>query len=84
MKKVYCKVSSLNDLKKLISQKQDIVCVERNLFNPNGYITYHSIYDLNINDIVALEKSENNGCVTPYEWVLWNGSNVSFPDENSD
>ena len=39
MKKVYCKVSSLNDLKNLISQKQDIVCVERNLFNPNGYIT---------------------------------------------
>lgn len=82
MKKVYCEVSSLNELKNLISKKQDITCVERNLFNPNGYITYHSIYNLNVDDIVALEKSENGGCVAPYEWVLWNGSNISFPDEN--
>ena len=44
---------------------------------------YLAILDPSKNkDIVALEKSENGGCVAPYEWVLWNGSNVSFPDEN--
>ena len=82
MKKVYYQISSLHELKNLIEQKENIICIEKNLFNPNGYITYYSIYDLNVNDIVALEKSENGGIVAPYEWVIWNGLTVSFPDEN--
>jgi len=72
MKKVYCQITSLSKLKKSIEKKKNIICIERNLFNPDGYITYHSIYDLQNNDIIALEKSENNGIVTPYEWIIWN------------
>lgn len=81
MKKVYCKVLSLEQLKINISENKEIVCIERNAFNPNGYKTYHSIYDLEINDIVALERIDNDSnIVYPYEWVIWNGYNVTFPN----
>ena len=80
MKKVYVNISSLEELIDNIAKNKEIIYVERNIFNPNGYETKYSIYDLDINDIVALEKMDKDSkIVFPYEWVVWNGITVVFP-----
>jgi len=70
MKKVYIYTPSVTDLLKKINKKEKIIGIEFNLFNPNGYETFHSIYDLEVNDIVALYKDDTK---TPYEWLKWDG-----------
>ena len=39
MKKVYVNISSLEELIDNIAKNKEIICVERNIFNPNGYET---------------------------------------------
>lgn len=70
MKKVYIYTSTISHLLKKIKNKENIIGIEYNLFNPNGYETFHSIYDLEVDDIVALYKDDNK---SPYEWLKWNG-----------
>jgi hypothetical protein len=70
MKKVYVYTPSTSQLLKKINKKEKIIGIEYNLFNPNGYETFHSIYDLEVDDIVALYKDDNK---SPYEWLKWNG-----------
>lgn len=70
MKKVYIYTPNVTDLLKKIKNKETIIGTEYNLFNLNGYETFHSIYNLEINDIVALYKDDTK---SPYEWLKWNG-----------
>jgi hypothetical protein len=70
MKKIYILSPTVKDLLKKIKNKESIVGIEYNLFNKNGYETFHSVYDLNVDDVVAIYKDENK---SPYEWLKWNG-----------
>ena len=70
MKKVYIYTPTISHLLKKIKNKENIIGIEYNLFNPNGYETFHSIYDLEVDDIVALYKDDNK---SPYEWLKWDG-----------
>jgi len=70
MKKVYIYTPTVTNLLKKIKNEETIIGIEYNLFNPNGYETFHSIYDLEVDDIVALYKDDNK---SPYEWMKWNG-----------
>jgi len=70
MKKIYVYAPSTSYLLKKINKKETIIGIEYNLFNPNDYETFHSIYNLEINDIVALYKDDTK---SPYEWLKWNG-----------
>ena len=70
MKKVYIYTPTVRHLLKKIQNKENIIGIVYNLFNDNGYETFHSIYDLEIDDIVALYKDENK---SPYEWLKWDG-----------
>tara|TARA_B110000285_G_C14923278_1_gene513655 strand:- start:3 stop:239 length:237 start_codon:yes stop_codon:yes gene_type:complete len=71
MKKIYIQSDSIRSLMKKLKQQTTIIGVEYNVFNPNGYETFHSIYDLEVNDVVAIYKDPNTK--TPYEWLKWNG-----------
>ena len=73
MKKIYIYSPSIKDLLKKINKKEKIIGTEYNLFNPNGYETEHSIYNLEVNDIVALYKDDTK---SPYEWLKWNGQTL--------
>jgi len=80
MKKVYVNVSSLEKLRDNIAKNKKIICIERNAFNPNGYETKYSIYDLEVGTIIALEKMDKDSkIIFPYEWVVWNNITVTFP-----
>ena len=70
MKKVYIYTPTISHLLKKIKNKENIIGIEYNLFNPNGYKTFHYIYDLEVDDIVALYKDDNK---SPYEWLKWDG-----------
>lgn len=70
MKKIYVFCDNISKLFQNIKNKEQIIGSEYNLFNPNGYETFHSIYELEVNDIVALYKENNK---SPYEWFKWNG-----------
>ena len=67
MRKVYIKSNSIKELQENFNNKEKIMGIEFNLFNPNGYKTYHCIYTLNDDDIIALYKDENN--IVPFEWI---------------
>ena len=70
MKKVYIYTPSVSFLLEKLKNKEEIIGIEYNLFNPNAYETFHSIYDLEVNDVVALYKDELK---QPYEWLKWTG-----------
>jgi hypothetical protein len=72
LKKVYISCSNITNLLKKIKNKESIIGIEYNLFNPNGYETFHSIYDLNVDDVVAIYK-DTDETKSPYEWMKWNG-----------
>lgn len=67
MRKVYIKSNSIKELQKKFNNKEKIIGIEFNLFNPENYKTFHCIYSLNPNDIIALYKNENN--IIPFEWM---------------
>jgi len=71
MKKIYIQSESVKSLMNKLDNQTPIIGTEFNLFNVNGYETYHSVYDLEVNDIVAIYKDVNTK--TPYEWLKWNG-----------
>jgi hypothetical protein len=73
MKKVYIYTPNVPDLLKKIKNKETIIGTEYNLFNLNGYETFHYIYDLDIDDVVALYKDDTK---SPYEWLKWNGKTL--------
>lgn len=76
-KKVYCEIQSIEILEERLRKHEPVTCMERNLFNPSGYLTKHSIYDLNKNDTITLERREaGSGKPRAYEWLLWDGSGI--------
>jgi hypothetical protein len=71
MKKIYIQSESITNLMNKLNNHSPIMGIEYNLFNPNGYETFHSLYDLEVNDVVAIYKDSDTK--TPYEWLKWNG-----------
>lgn len=67
MRKVYIKSNSITELQQKFKNNEKIIGTEYNLFNPDGYKTYHCIYSLNPEDIIALYKDENN--IQPFKWI---------------
>jgi hypothetical protein len=71
MTKVYINSKNLETILKKIENNEPIVGIEYNFFKKT-YKTYHSLYSLKRDDVIALCRLENN-ILQPYEWVKWDG-----------
>lgn len=65
MKKVYIESNSIKELQEKFNNKEKIIGIEFNLFNPENYKTFHCIYSLGPNDIIALYKDD----FVTFEWI---------------
>tara|TARA_B100000902_G_scaffold373922_1_gene402420 strand:+ start:308 stop:550 length:243 start_codon:yes stop_codon:yes gene_type:complete len=58
MQKLYVGCKSKKSLNERIKSGEDIVGIEYNLFNPEGYQTFHNLKELKRDTIIAIYKKE--------------------------
>ena len=70
--KLYVKAKSKKAVNELLKSGAKVNGVEYNMFNPNGYATYHTLNELPTGTTVAIFEKTSGGSPVAKSWGTYN------------
>ena len=73
--KIYIQAKSKKELNKRILNKDEVIGLEYNMFNPDGYIIEHNINNCEDGTTIAIFNSYSGSNPIATTWGIWDKEN---------